>query len=67
VYFLTKDNDTELSYQTRIALVNILNKKVMFKNEKTTLLNAIQQMVFSLLKASKYKDSKLLLLPEHVQ
>jgi hypothetical protein len=56
-----------LSYQTRIALVNILNKKVMFKNEKTTLLNAIQQMVFSLLKASKYKDSKLLLLPEHVQ
>jgi CRISPR-associated protein Cas1 len=67
VYFLTKDDDAELSYQTRIALVNILNKKVMFKNEKTTLLNAIQQMVFSLLKASKHKDSKLLLLPEHVQ
>ncbi|SFV86451.1 CRISPR-associated protein Cas1 [hydrothermal vent metagenome] len=68
VYLLNQSNEsTKLTYQMRTNLVNILNKKIMFKQKKTTLLNAIQQMVFSLLKASEVKDIDFLLLPEHVQ
>lgn len=68
VYSLNKENNnTKLSYQTRVALVNILNKEIFFDNEKTTLLNAISQMIFSLLRASKDKDSNLLLLPQYVK
>lgn len=68
VYLLNKEaNGNKLSYQTRVALVDILNKQVLFGNKKTTLLNAIQQMVFSLLKASETKNIDFLLLPEHVK
>lgn len=62
-----EDTQEKLSYEMRIKLVNIVNKQVMFKDEKTTLLNAIQQMVFSLLRASECKNIDLLLLPEHVK
>lgn len=66
VYSLNKTNiNDELTYEMRIELVNILNKQVIFNDEKTTLLNAIQQMIFSLLTASKHKDIYMLLLPKH--
>lgn len=61
------NSSTRLTYQMRVDLVNILNKQVVFKQEKVTLLHAIQQVVFSLLSASECKNIDLLLLPEHVQ
>ena len=68
VYLLNQVNSsTKLTYQMRVDLVNILNKQVVFKQEKITLLNAIQKVVFSLLSASECKNIDLLLLPEHVQ
>lgn len=63
----TVHTDSKLSYQMRIDLVNILNKQVVFNDKKTTLLNAIQQMIFSLLKASQYKNIDFFLLPQHVK
>lgn len=68
VYSLnTIHTDSKLSHQMRINLVNILNKQVVFDDRQTTLLNAIQQMIFSLLKASQYKNIGFLLLPQHVK
>lgn len=67
VYALNKTNqNTELTYQMRIELVNILNKQVKFNGQITTLLNAIQQMVFSVLSAGECQNIDLLLLPRHV-
>lgn len=68
VYLLNKANtDSNLSREMRIELVNILNKQVVFQDTKTTLLNAIQQMVFSLLKSSECKNTDFLMLPKHVR
>ena len=68
VYLLNKiHTDSKLNHQMRVELVNILNKQVVFNYKQTTLLNAIQQMIFSLLKASEYKDINCLLLPQHVE
>ncbi len=68
VYLLNKNytsTGTELSSQMRIELVGILNKQVSFNDKQTTLLNAIKQVVFSLLKASECKNINLLLLPKY--
>jgi CRISPR-associated protein Cas1 len=70
VYLLTKDcsnNSNKLSQQVRIELVGILNKQIVFDNQKTTILNAIQQLIFSLLKASECKSIDFLLLPQYVK
>jgi CRISPR-associated protein Cas1 len=70
VYLLIKDcsnNSNKLSQQVRIELVSILSKQIVFDNQKTTMLNAIQQLIFSLLKASEYRNTDFLLLPQHVK
>lgn len=70
VYLLTKDynnSGNKLSQQVRIELVSILNKQIAFDNQKTTMLNAIQKLIFSLLKASECGSSDFLLLPQHVK
>ncbi len=68
VFLLSQTNTgIELNYQMRVILVNILNKQAVFNGEKTTLLNAIQKMIFSLLKASEHKDINFLLLPQYVR
>lgn len=68
VHLLTQlHSSTELTYQMRVDLVNILNKQVMFDNQKTTILNAIQELIFSLLKASECRSIDCLLLPQHVK
>lgn len=68
VYLLSQTNtDSQLNHQMRVALVNILNQQVMCKDVETTLLNAIQQMVFSLLKSSECNNIDYLLFPQHVK
>ncbi|SFV85586.1 CRISPR-associated protein Cas1 [hydrothermal vent metagenome] len=68
VYLLNPSKTSiKLTSKMRADLVNILNKQVVFKQEKTTLLNAIQMTVFGLLSASEHKNIDLLSLPKHVQ
>ncbi|MCV6608346.1 MAG: type II CRISPR-associated endonuclease Cas1 [Campylobacterales bacterium] len=55
-----------LTKEDRVRLINILNKEILFNNEKTTLLNSIDEMVFSYSRALKSKDPNLILLPEFI-
>ena len=67
VYEISKNlGTTKLDSQVRIKLVNMLSAKVSFNKERTTVLNAIWQTTFSLLKASENKNTKYLLLPYDV-
>ena len=64
VYGIIKKTEIKkLERKIKIALVDILNKKIEIDNKQTTVLNAIQQCVFSLLKASERKNANYLLLP----
>lgn len=50
--------------EERVRLINLLNKEVGFNDEKTTILNAIDEVVFSYARSLKSKDPKDLILPK---
>ena len=69
VFFIYgKDISEPLKYnvekEDRVRLISLLNKEISFKGESTTILNSIDEMVFSYGRALKTKDPKELILPE---